>query len=171
VRAAGFSLWLIPEGAVRHELRTRIGTLSRRFATPVFEPHLTLVGSVSGPAALVRETAARLARGTRAFSLLFVSAAHSEDYFRCVVLEADLSSMLAAAHRAALTALGLTSPPPFHPHLSLVYGSLLANTRATVCAELASLCPLSCDVGAIEVVETDGAVESWRTLESFRLSG
>jgi len=171
VRAAGFSLWLIPEGAVRHELRERIGTLSRRFATPFFEPHLTLVGGVSGSAALLRETAARVAGATRAFPVLFVSTAHSEDYFRCVVLEADLSSMLAAAHRAALTALGLTSAPPFHPHLSLVYGSLLANTRAAVCAELGSLCPLSCDVGAIEVVETDGAVESWRTVDSFGLAG
>jgi 2'-5' RNA ligase len=170
VRATGFSLWLIPEGAVRHQLRERIQTLARRFATPVFEPHLTLVGGVSGPAALVRETAARVARGTRAFPVLFVSTAHSEDYFRCVVLEADLSSTLAAAHRAALTALGRTGAPAFHPHLSLVYGSLLANTRAAVCAELASLCPLSCDVGAIEVVETDGAVESWRTVESLSLS-
>ena len=171
MRAAGVSLWLIPSGAIRHELRERIEALARRFATPAFEPHVTLVGGVSVSEALAREAAASVARGTRAFPLLFVSTAHSEDYFRCIVLEADLSSTLAAAHKAALTALGVTSAPPFHPHLSLVYGSLLANTRTTVCAELASLCPLSCDAGSIEVAETDGAVESWRTVQSISLSG
>ena len=56
-KASSYSLWLIPAGEVRQQLAKTIFDLSREYAAPAFEPHVTLAGGIVGP---TREVAAKI---------------------------------------------------------------------------------------------------------------
>jgi hypothetical protein len=63
-KPSSYSLWLMPTGEVRQRLAGTILELSRQYATPAFEPHVTLASGMVGPArevvAKMRELARRI---------------------------------------------------------------------------------------------------------------
>lgn len=164
-RARGISGWLVPEGDVRERLGALIAELSRRHGTPSFEPHVTLFGGIVGGEVEILERGARLAAALRPFAIRLMALGRSDEYFRCLFLEAERSPELLAAHERASGLFGARDSAPFLPHLSLVYGRLGAEEASEAVEALRSLAlPLDFEARRLEVHRTEGAVPEWRRL-------
>ncbi|HKC14107.1 MAG TPA: 2'-5' RNA ligase family protein [Vicinamibacteria bacterium] len=167
--AVGMSLWLMPEGPVGERLRELIGGLARRYRTPFFPAHLTLLGAIPGPEEAVLSRVADLARGLGPIAIHLLDVETSDEYFRCVFVRAEPTEPLRAAHIDARAAFADAAPTPFRPHLSLLYGRLEPLQRAAVLRELAGTLELTFEASELHVFRTLGPSRDWRPRGAFPL--
>jgi 2'-5' RNA ligase len=164
------SLWLVPTAEDEGRYTALIGRLARRYGTPRFHPHLTLLGGVGhGDDAL--DAAERIAAEVPPFHIALTRVVTRPEYFRAVVVEAAPSLDLLYVHHLARHALDrLEDPAPFEPHLSLLYGHFHADVRRQLVAELPDVrARLRAD--RIAVWSTEGDPSRWHEVERFDLTG
>jgi 2'-5' RNA ligase len=166
MKGAGFSLWIVPEGEARRRLAALIAELARRFAGPVFDPHVTLLAGLPGPAASVIVRAEEVMRRAKTFPVRFVGPEVGDSYFRSLYLRVEPSAELLALHGAARDAFGRTEEPPFFPHLSLRYG---ASPAPAVMEEVRLAVPDGFEARTVGLYSTEGEVERWHRGRRFRL--
>lgn len=171
-KAAGISLWLMPEGEPRDRLAALIASLAARLSTPAFVPHVTLLAAVEGsPAEDVLATARALSASLRPLAVYLEGVEDRDEYFRCLFARAVVDAPLHAAHAAAARAFRRQPDPAFFPHLSLVYGELPAEDKRLLALELAGSVVTSFEADRLHVWRTQGTVSDWRELGVFGLSG
>jgi len=171
-RARGVSLWLMPEGETRERLLGLIARLARRFSTPAFPPHVTLLPGIEGrPDDELLAACRRLAAGRRPLEIGLLAVEGRAEPFRCLFARAAPDEPLLATHAAAARALGREPDPGFFPHLSLVYGTLPVATKREVAVEVAPLVGGTFRAAGLHVWRTDGPVGEWREIGAFDLAG
>lgn len=161
MEATGFSLWLMPEGEAFTRFDDLITGLAGRHATPVFLPHLTLLGGLAAPELVVVALSARLAQSTSYLRLETTDVVHSDAYFRAVVVRVKPVPELIDLRARALAELGLEGGPAFEPHLSLLYGQLELGQREAIVGEVGRDFPDAFDVRRLDVYSTAGTVDRW----------
>jgi len=159
----------MPSGEVRQRLAGTILDLSREYATPAFEPHVTLAGGVVGP---MREVAAKmrgLARQIPPFTVRLAAVDGLEDYFRCLFVRVAKTYPLMIANKAARDVFGLEKQPAFMPHLSLLYGNLPASAKQRIIASLGWQFELEFKVSSLHLYLIKSEPASWRRVARFGL--
>jgi len=132
----GYALWLMPSGEVRQRLAGTILELSRQYGTPDFQPHVTLAGSIVGPAREVTSKMKDLAKRIPPFTVRLTTVGGLEEYFRCLFVRVEQTHPITSANAAAQEIFRLPKQPAFMPHLSLLYGSLPSNEKERIIAAL-----------------------------------
>ncbi len=145
-----------------------VGDLSDRFGTPLFAPHLTLLGDTeTTPAALERAIAAA-ANAIATFPEPVSVVEGSDAYFRSFYARFAVSPALTEL-KQALDPKGLAS---FMPHVSLLYGEVEAEPKAAAIAEInARLAGRSIRFDRIGLVTSgqDVPIADWRVVTSVAL--
>jgi 2'-5' RNA ligase len=163
----GLSLWLIPEGEAHEKLSELIERFSRRFGTPAFEPHLTILGGIPSAEDRWLRRCADLARDTTPPHVRTDGAAFEDSYFRCLYLQAEATSALREIHNRARALLIGGEARPFLPHVSLLYGRLSREQKRDLVDELASLPQLSFVPRYLDVLTTEGPPAAWARAARF----
>ena len=126
----------MPSGEVRQRLAGTILELSRQYGTPAFQPHVTLAGSIVGPAREVTSKMKDLAKRIPPFTVRLTTVGGLEEYFRCLFVRVEQTHPITSANAAAQEIFRLPKQPAFMPHLSLLYGSLPSNEKERIIAAL-----------------------------------
>ena len=117
-----YSIWLIPpEGEIRTALATPIRELAVRWGGPIFMPHISLVGGVTGEKGEYRTKFQTVATLIERIMIRLNGCQQSKEVFRSLYLGVEKTPELMAAHRVGKQIFG-TIDEPFEPHLSLFYG-------------------------------------------------
>lgn len=166
------SLWLVPaEGS---DASDRQGSLIERYAdrygeTVPFDPHVTIVGSMTHGEEAARTAAASLASDHDPLEVALVRPHCSTTYFQCVFLLAEPHTALLSLHADAAAAFD-HDPGPYVPHLSLVYGDVPLAERYRLVQEFdADTLPLTFTADRLRLVDTTGPVADWRTIAEHDL--
>ena len=170
--AVGTSLWLVPEDSeTSRRLAELIDSLARRFGTPRFDPHLTLLGGLDAPAGDVIARSQSLAATIPPLELRVLRVEGTEEYFRCVFAAVEDTRELIRARERALEALVLNDTSRFFPHISLVYGHLSESVKGGLLRELQEW-PIGTMVSReLRVVSTEGPPERWQRVAAFGFLG
>jgi 2'-5' RNA ligase len=166
-----YALWLLLPEPVETRLRGLIHALAQRHATPVFEPHITLLSGLAGAEAALGERSGALARRLPPMEIELGALAHTPAYFRCLFVRLAESAPLKAAHRAACELFGVAEKEDFLPHASLVYGELDCATKERILEELGRRLDLRGTVTRIALIDYRGPPPAWRRVGTFALSG
>lgn len=164
-----YSLWFTPKGEVRRRLAGAILDLSRKYATPAFEPHVTLAGGIEGPAREVASKLRELARRIPPFTARLTSVDGLDEYFRCLFVRVDQTHPILSANEAAREVFHLPKAPHFMPHLSLLYGSLPCSVKGRIVASLARQFELEFKVNSLHLYLIKGRPTAWRRVASCGL--
>jgi 2'-5' RNA ligase len=132
----------------------------------MFDPHVTLLAGLPGPAASVIARAREVMAGAKTFPVRFVGPEVGDRYFRSLYLRVEPSPELLALHGAARDAFGRSEEAPFFPHLSLLYGP---PPPLAVIEEVRPAVPGGFETRSVDVYSTEGEVERWRRVRRFRL--
>ncbi len=172
-KATGYSLWLVPEreSATYCALAATIREIARQYGTPVFEPHITLIGGISGELEEVRQKTRRLAHMLSPYALQLGSIGSHGTYFQILFSRVTQSEDVKAAGQHARDLFEVEEGTYF-PHCSFAYGNLsetdLKTLRESIEGE-AALCNAAFTVQTVELWRTEGSVEEWHQVESFLL--
>jgi 2'-5' RNA ligase len=160
----------MPTGEARERLAGMILDLSRQYGTPVFEPHVTLVGGIAAPAREVTSKMRDLARRIPPFTVRLAAVDGLEEYFRCLFVRLAPTRPIMLANEAAREVFHLEGQPAFMPHLSLLYGSLPPSVKERIIASLGRRFELVFKVTCLHLYRTQGAPQTWRAVESWGLT-
>src|SRR6185295_10229891 len=129
------SVWIVPTGDAFDRIEKIIHRIHPRGGGPRFKPHLTLLSGSETTQADAELKLRHLAAKLRPFEIRLGRIEWRHEYFRCLYLAAELTPELAAAQRAAYDAFEMNPPPPFEPHVSLLYGNLDEVLQRELAAE------------------------------------
>jgi len=163
-----YALWIMPEGVAYSLTDGYIAKLSQAFDLPKFEPHVTVLGSLSPETTTLRG----LADSLPPFRIRLANQAeYLEEYFRCLFLKADETPELMEAIAKAGELFGDEGRPPF-PHLSLAYGDLPVETKQEMVQLLGSIPEVEFEARQLSVVHAslEMPVSSWKVVERFPLT-
>ena len=158
MKGVGCSLWIVPEAEVGQRLGALIRDLARRFGGPVFEPHVTLLAGVPGPAAQVVARTQQILRSSPSLDIRFAGPEAGDTYFRCLYLRVEPTPELQALHERAREEFGRQGEAPFFPHLSLLYAPPPAPP---IIDEIRRSPPGGFRAARIDVFSTEGEVARW----------
>jgi 2'-5' RNA ligase len=164
-----YSLWLMPTGEVRQRLAGTILDLSREYATPAFEPHVTLAGGIVGPAREVASKMKDMARRIPPFAARLTVVDGLDEYFRCLFVRLAATHPIMWANQAAREVFGLAKQPPFMPHLSLLYGNLTPSVKEGIIAFLSRQFELEFKVNSLHLYLIKSEPAAWRRVASCGL--
>lgn len=165
-----YSLWLMPSGNFYSAAKRLIDLLSLQYRTPVFEPHVTLVGNIELSEREIIKKAEALARSMGKLEITLEGIANSEDYFEAIFLRVKENPELSEYSKLARRIFGKPEKE-YHPHLSLAYGSIPLAEREQVCADLLkALEVISFSVDSFHLYNTQGEVQGWNRIRRFRFS-
>jgi 2'-5' RNA ligase len=179
--ATGYSLWLQPEGEQYEKLRNLIENISKSESSPAFEPHVTLLGELSGDLDDILEKTKKLATEHSPFkikltildsmtpreALIFTS--DKSRYFRCLFIRVERSEELVKINSDTAHAFGIEQRGPFVPHLSVMYGSLDQISKRRIISAVGSEYNIPLEIGRITICKTQGKPEDWKIVEHMPL--
>lgn len=168
-----YALWLLPPPAERARFAELIRTLARQHGTPVFEPHITLLGGIDDAQPTAVAGSAALARRIAPLRIRLGGIGQRDSYFQCLFVHAIPDAALRQAHRLARQAFARREAGEFLPHLSLVYGILDQPQKAAIIAQLGGRLDGEFLVEELALVgyRQDDQPRDWRRIASFTLRG
>ena len=159
----------MPTGEVRQRLAGTIRDLSREYAAPAFEPHVTLASGIVGPAREVASKMADLARRIPPFTVRLAEVDFLDEYFRCLFVRVATTHPIMRASKVARAVFNLEKQPAFMPHLSLLYANFPSDVKERIVASLGRRFELEFKVSSLHLYLTKGEPAAWRRLSTFGL--
>jgi len=160
----------MPTGEVYNQLNDLISELSRRYSTPYFEPHVTLLGDnlLIFPEEEMLSKTEELATLIDPFTFRLNEIGQIDSYYRALFLRGEKTPELTHVNTETRKIFGLPEDPDFMPHLSLLYGDLPVETKQKIIREIGNV-DYTFDVGTIHLYSTDGELEDWYKVKEFSL--
>lgn len=162
-----FSLWLLLPREAHERFQALIANLSARLGTPVFEPHITLLGGLAGSEEELRQRMRTLAAATEPFEVWLLEAACLDEYYRCLFVKIALTRTLQEAQAAARQVFDQRWEAGFYPHLSLVYGELAQPEKEKILDDIGRYFNESFRIEELALYDTSS--KDWRCVERCRL--
>jgi 2'-5' RNA ligase len=164
-----YSLWLMPTGAVAQRFAQLIGQLARRYASPVFPPHVTLVGSIKAREEEMIGKTRELASLIHAFPIRLNTIAFTDAYYRALYVQAEPSTTLLAAYQQARKLFPDEHKPGYTPHLSLLYGDFPQTTKVKMIHEIGEDLAEEFEAERLYLYLTEGQTDTWQQAGTFPL--
>jgi 2'-5' RNA ligase len=149
--AITYHLWLKPSGKAYDILEKTISDLSRSNQGPCFDPHVTLLSSLTGTEEEISFRSERLGISLQSFEIQLTEPAFGDQYFQCVFLKAQESPALMDAHERARK-LFVQNTSPYMPHLSLLYGHHPIERKHKITATLSETLRLTFTVDKFDLI-------------------
>jgi 2'-5' RNA ligase len=147
-----------------------IGELARQHGAPHFEPHITLLSSISGDESELIARAAGLARGLAPFETQLTEAGYLDEYYRCLFVRVELVPALVRAREMAQQGFySARAAQAFVPHVSLMYANLPASKKDEILDAIGRRFDLTARIERLALYCADGTPEEWRRVASFAL--
>jgi 2'-5' RNA ligase len=116
------SIWLMPSGMDEDRFSRIVRDLAKRFDSPVFQPHLTLVEDMPRGCEELKPTLEKLADGMTSFEASVEAVEESSLYYRSFYARFPVIAPLRMLKEKAVRLFGVGSIETFMPHISLAYG-------------------------------------------------
>lgn len=165
-----YTLWVVPAEPVKYLLQEIILDLSKKYKTPNFEPHMTLLGDIEVKEEEILAGTKKLAAGLKPFTLTLGEVSFSTTYFQSVLVRVKSNAKLMQANLLAKQIFNLPNNL-FMPHVSLMYGVDEMETREKIASEIKLPAGLSFQADKIIITPTTKDPKDWKHLTEIDLNG
>ncbi|HRE20362.1 MAG TPA: hypothetical protein PKW21_04935 [Rhabdaerophilum sp.] len=165
------SYWLLASEEDETLLMAEVAHLAACHGTPVFRPHLTLLGDIARESMPDRAITEVISSSVAAFSLPVADIVTGESYFRSFYAAFALSPELLRL-RTTTSRLCEADGSGFMPHVSLLYGPVERAAKAESAAEVRTRLKgrmIRFDRVALTNSANDVPIADWRCLEIIPL--
>ncbi len=162
----GCSVWLVPENTAAKKITSIISELSQRYATPLFEPHITIAKGIKNTNNLpgrFRE----FFKSTLQFELSTGGINIDEHFFKCVFIEVEKTAFLSDLRKKADSYFRVPERQ-YNPHISLLYSDISMAERERTARSL-SVDIKKFAIKKVKLYLTIGKAYEWKELASVSL--
>lgn len=166
--AEQYTIWLVPSSEVKSVLDKTINNLAQKYKTPVFEPHITLLGDIKTSKEDVLEKANLLARRLKPFNVDLGEISYSTTYFQNVFVRAVSNAQLMQAYVEAKN-IFKQDVGVYMPHISLIYGYHNMEERNNIASEVDLPKGLSFKVDKLVVIPATDNPDEWEHIAEIKI--
>ncbi len=130
-----YSLWVTPTSSLKKSLDELILKLSKKYRSPKFEAHMTLLGNIDSDEKTMIKKTKELTSETKTFSLQLGEISFSTTYFQSVFVRVKSTDELMEANLKAKKIFQMDNNV-FMPHISLLYGNHQMKLREKIASEI-----------------------------------
>jgi len=149
-----YHLWFKPSGAAYDILTRTIRELAQELNGPVFEPHVSLIGSLDGPERELTQRTEELAQQLQPFKVVLTEPSYRDNHFQCLFMLVEKTPPIMNAHALARDFFHKPNQL-FVPHVSLAYGSYPDSRKELIIANLTPDVRTCFEVAAIYLIRAD----------------
>lgn len=161
----------MPSGKAHHQLKEIISSLSEKYQSPDFEPHVTLLESMKeSEEKMILETS-KLADFIKPYRINLGLVDYLNIFFRCLFIRALKTREVMNANLKTREIFNRKDDPEYMPHLSLLYGNLDTETKKKIISEIGNKFEIGFDVNSIHLFLTEDEPENWTRVKEFDLRG
>jgi 2'-5' RNA ligase len=164
------SIWLMPTGKAQQELENIIRRLSAEYSTPLFPPHVTLIGELHGSQEEHLSKARQLAQLLEPYELRLSLVDCLDQYHRALFVHIEETPAVIRANRLARQVFGLEGDFKYMPHLSLLYGDFPPEVKEAMIAKTGKQLTQRFLADRIYLHSTLGDTKEWYALGEFALA-
>jgi len=166
-----YSLWFMPAGTVAQRFSQIIVQLAKDHASPIFSPHVTLLGSIEASQEEVINRTQELAALLRPFLVPLTTITFTDAYYRALFVKAGHSTEALAAYELARKLFPGDQQTAYMPHLSLLYGDFSVAIKQEIIKEIGENFPDAFEANTLYLYLTEGAAHNWQSIRAFPLEG
>jgi 2'-5' RNA ligase len=162
-QSATYSLWLEPTGDTAYKLQQRIKELSRKYDTPVFSPHVTLLGGLTASKTELEALTDTLASSVTPFELKLTKAGYLNTFYQSLFIHVEQNEGLTHLHDNACRLFDCPDEyqNDYMPHLSLLYGDLNQPQKEKILNNIGREFYIRFTVKKVVLMHTDGKPKQW----------
>ena len=165
-----YCLWFKPSGTAYDILARAIRELATQLAGPVFEPHVTLIGSLEGTEEELVQQTEQFARQLEPFTMVLTEASYRDEHFQCIFMLVEQTAPIMNAYALARDFFQKPNQV-FVPHLSLAYGSYPDSRKRLIIDTLPPDVRASFDASALYLIRSDTPdPKDWHQIAAVRTS-
>jgi len=167
--AQGYYIWLMPSGSAYDRLRALILKLSKEYSTPLFEPHITVIGGMIGQEDAIVAKTAELASFVKPCIIKLNKIDHRKEYFKCLFLHAEETQPLLDINLKAREIFSRQADPARMLHLSLLYGDLSVSVKDEIIRRIDKDASVEFKASKIFLISCSGPPKDWHIIKEFSL--
>ncbi|MCW9706854.1 2'-5' RNA ligase family protein [Fodinibius salsisoli] len=161
-----YSLWLQPNGDIAYQLQERIKKLSKKYKTPAFAPHVTLLGSLSASETELISLTNTLASSLHPTELFLTKAGYQNQFYQSLFVHVKKDTSLKEMRGMACRLFDKPDTEPYKPHLSLLYGDLSQKEKERILNITGREFHIRFSVNSIVLMQTEGQPEQWKKIHT-----
>lgn len=167
------SVWLLPESQAAEQFSSEIARIAAVSEGTVFQPHVTLLGDLTGPVAQTENLCRSTVGDMPPIRATVTGVATLPNFFMSLFLDLELDPDLNEVRAQIAHAAALEPATVFRPHLSLAYGldQEAAQSQKSI---LTDRWPNGTDFLINRVAIVNSAkhvpISDWKILSSFALA-
>lgn len=169
MKSKGYTLWLVPTGEAFNKFSNIIKKLAMEYGTPVFQPHVTLLGEATDSEKEAIEGTKKLVVDQTPFIVKLNQIGYQDFYFRTLFVYAEKSQPLLALHEQAKEIFDMKHIPSYMSHLSLLYGIFPQEVKDKIIQEIGKDQSTEFEIEKVTLVK-GGEVEDWKIIGEFSLA-
>lgn len=159
----------MPKGEAYDKLNNLISRLGIEYNAPYFEPHVTLIGAVSGSEEDILSKTSKLALAIKPYKIELEKVDYLDEYFRCLFLRVKQTKDVMNANLEAKAIFNKQGTPDYMPHLSLMYGNFSSKTKKEIIKKIGESIPIIFQVNNANLFSTNGELKEWYKIKEFSL--
>lgn len=159
-----YSLWFRPFGEVGFELRQQIKELSRQYNSPMFYPHVTLLGGLDMHETKLVQLTDTLAHSLAPFTIYLKKGDARSRYFQSLFIRVQKTEPLLKAHNVASELFDFEEDEEYFPHLSLMYGKQKTKEKQKLLNVMGRSFNMQFDVHSVLLIKTGDDVHKWEKI-------
>ncbi len=149
-----YYLWFKPSGTAYDILACTIRDLANQLGGPVFEPHVSLIGSLEGTEAELAQQTEEFARQLEPFTMVLTEPSYGDQHFQCIFMLVEQTAPIMNAYALARDFFHKPNQA-FVPHLSLAYGSYPDSRKRLIIGKLSPDVRACFDVSTLYLIRAD----------------
>ncbi|MGM0546234.1 MAG: 2'-5' RNA ligase family protein [Bacteroidota bacterium] len=163
-----YSLWLEPTGDIVYKLQERIKQLSQKFNTPLFSPHVTLLGGLTASQTELVPLIETLASSVAPFEVKLTKAGYLNTFYQALFIHVEQSQDLKKLHGKACRIIDCPDEYKNHymPHLSLLYGELTQKEKERILNNIGREFHLRFTAKKLVLIQTDDKPNKWKKIHT-----
>jgi putative endonuclease len=165
-----YTIWIIPSQSLKIDLDKIVSRLAKKYKSPIFEPHMTLLGDTEIDEKTMIEKAKLLATKLKAFPLELGEISFSTTYFQSVFVRVNCTAKLMEANLKAKE-IYKRENNVFMPHMSLLYGDQDMALREKIIPSVKIPKSSKFIVDKIVVVPSTKDPKEWKHLAEIPFTG
>jgi len=148
--------------------REQIGILAGKLGSPIFEPHVTLVGGITGAREPLIAATQDIAKSIGNIEAEFDGISGLDEYFKSIFVRIKKTRMMQLANEVAKRRLGWETSKDYMPHMSLAYSDADASKKQELMAAIPAFSGV-CKFVRLDLYSTTGNVGEWKRIAEFSL--
>ena len=167
-KSYSYLIWIMPGGVVKRKFSRIINSLSKKYNSPRFVPHVTLLGSFEGIETELIIKAEKYSKLIKPFEVNLTKVACLNEFFRSLFILVKKNKNVIKNHEIGRKLFGMPSKK-YLPHLSLIYGNFDKKTKKVMIKAIGEKFNSKFKVNSIYLVRKDEVDTTWTIIKKLKL--